>query len=97
MTRSKQRNKFLKDRTKSNIKAYCKQRNICVTILGKTKKQCYKILRLVKQMTITILENREEFFFPQVKQFRNNYSQTAFACSKLTIETLGQGVKYIQS
>ena len=64
MTRSKQRNKFLKDRTKGNIKAYCKQRNICVNILHKIKKQCYKTLTLVKQMTINILENREEFLFP---------------------------------
>ena len=26
-----------------------------------------------------------------------NYSQPAFTCSKLTIETLEQGVKYVQS
>ena len=40
MARSKQRNKFLQDRTKSNRKAYFKQRNICVNILRKTKGQC---------------------------------------------------------
>ena len=41
MTRSKLRNKFLKDRTESNKKAYCKQRYICVNILRKTKKKYY--------------------------------------------------------
>ena len=33
MIRSKLTNKFFKDRTHSNKKAYCKQRNICVNIL----------------------------------------------------------------
>ena len=28
---------------------------------------------------------------------RGDYSQTAITCSKLTIETLEQGVKYVQS
>ena len=41
MARSKQRNNYLKDKTKSNRKAYFKQRNICVNILRKTRKQCY--------------------------------------------------------
>ena len=29
--------------------------------------------------------------------FQNTFSQPAFTCSKLIIETLGQGVKYVQS
>ena len=28
---------------------------------------------------------------------KNKYTQPAIACSKLTIETLEQGVKYVQS
>ena len=33
----------------------------------------------------------------QVWKFRRNTSQLAIACSKLTTETLEQGVKYVQS
>ena len=41
MARSKQRNNYLKYRAKSNRKACFKQRNICVNILRKTRKQCH--------------------------------------------------------
>ena len=33
----------------------------------------------------------------QEMKFRNKPSQPVFTCSKLTIETLDQGVKYVQS
>ena len=45
--RPKLRNKFLEEITESNKKAYCKQRNICVNILRKTKKQYYPKLEII--------------------------------------------------
>ena len=42
MTRSKLRNESLIDETESCRKSYCKQRNIFVNILRKTKKQHHK-------------------------------------------------------
>ena len=41
MVRSKLRKKFLKSRSESDIKAYNKQGNKCVSLLRKTKKACY--------------------------------------------------------
>ena len=38
----------------------------------------------------------EVCFIPQ-RSYKKVYSQRAFTCSKLTIETLEQGVKYVQS
>ena len=35
--------------------------------------------------------------FPEIKKAMEYSSQPEFTCSKLTIETLGQGVKYVQS
>ena len=46
--RSKLQNKFSKNRTESNKKVYCKQRNISVNILCKTKNSIIQTLRLVK-------------------------------------------------
>ena len=37
------------------------------------------------------------FYFEQVNAAELGPSQPAFTCSKLTIETLEQGVKYVQS
>ena len=46
MTRSRLRNKFLKSRTLSNRENYAKQRNFCVTLLRKTKKDFYSNLKI---------------------------------------------------
>ena len=48
MIRSKLRNAFLKEKTESNKKVYCKQRKICVSILHKSKKQYYLNLEASK-------------------------------------------------
>ena len=40
------------------------------------------------------LQRRAEIYYRQVN---SKSSQPAFICSKLTIETLVQGVKYVQS
>ena len=41
MTRTRLRNKFFKGQTVENIKNYNKQRNYCVTLLRKVKKEYY--------------------------------------------------------
>ena len=41
MRRSQLRNKYLKKRSETNILAYAKQRNFCVSLLRKTKKEYY--------------------------------------------------------
>ena len=46
MLRSKLRKKFLKSRSKSDKKAYNKQRNKCVSLLRKTKKAYYSNLNV---------------------------------------------------
>ena len=38
MTRSRLRNRFLKNRSEENRKLFCKQRNMCVSLLRKSKK-----------------------------------------------------------
>ena len=43
-----------------------------------------------------ILDNPEKLY-PKEQEQRETITQSAFSCSKLTIETLGQGVKYVQS
>ena len=51
-----------------------------------------------KQVEIIILlkqSNSENF--KSMKYEKVKMSQSAFTCSKLTIETLDQGVKYVQS
>ena len=65
MIKSKLRNKFLKDRTKKNKKAYRNKRNICVNILRKTKKQYYSNLEISKAA------DNKKFW---IKQFQINYS-----------------------
>ena len=45
MKRSKLRNDFLKDRKDASQKAYRKQRNLCVTLLTKAKKQYFLNLK----------------------------------------------------
>ena len=42
MPRSKLRKRFLKDRAEESRCKYKKQRNVCVYLLKKAKKDCYK-------------------------------------------------------
>ena len=44
MTRTRLRNRFLKNRTEENKKKYTKQRNYCVSLLRKVKNECYSNL-----------------------------------------------------
>ena len=44
MTRSRLRNRFLKNRSEENRKLFCKQRNKCVSLLRKTKKDYFENL-----------------------------------------------------
>ena len=60
--------------------------------------QNMKSVDFTKAQKFRYLEN--ETFFLQIKKFINYTSRTtqpAITCSKLTIETLEQGVKYVQS
>ena len=84
MIRSKLRNKFLRNRNESNKKAYSKQRNTCVNILFKTKKQCYPKFEVSK-----VVDNKK--FWKTVKNFFPT-------CSKSTTKTSAeQCVKSVQS
>ena len=62
MDRTRFRNKFLKNRNDENRKKYSKQRNHCVSLLRKTKKQCYEDLN-----EKNILDNKK--FWKTVKPF----------------------------
>ena len=44
MTRSRLRNRFLKNRSEENRKLFCKQRNKCVSLLRKSKKDYFASL-----------------------------------------------------
>ena len=44
MKRTRTRNKFLRERTKANRKAYNIQRNYCVSLIRKTKRDYYSNL-----------------------------------------------------
>ena len=44
MTRSRLRNRFLKNRSEENRKIFCKQRNKCVSLLRKSKKDYFENL-----------------------------------------------------
>ena len=72
MVRSKLRKMFLKSRSKSDKKAYNKQRNKCVSLLRKTKKAYYSNLN-VKD----IADNKkfckavESFFSDKSNNFEN--------------------------
>ena len=48
------------------------------------------LILLLKKITLKITENYFSYF-------QKSFTQPAFTCSKLTIETLEQGVKYVQS
>ena len=65
MHRSKLRNKFLKKRTEENRRNYTKQRNSCVTILRKSKREYFG--NLDKK---TICDNKK--FWSVVKPILSN-------------------------
>ena len=48
--RTRMRNKFLRERTEANRRAYNIQRNYCVSLIRKTKRDCYSNLNH-KQVT----------------------------------------------
>ena len=56
-----------------------------------------KILGIVKQ--VSFMESILQLSFRTIKSYFLEHLSTewAFSCSKLTIETLEQGVKYVQS
>ena len=49
MTRTRLRNNFLKDRSEENKRKYSKQRNYCVSPLGKSKSEYFGNLRQQNQ------------------------------------------------
>ena len=49
--------------------------------------------QLIDQFRVFLSSKYKKFLF----LFRRDPSQPAFTCSKITIETLEQGVKYVQS
>ena len=50
-----------------------------------------------KIIKITIAESTENVYYITRQNLHFVLAQPAFTCSKLTIETLEQGVKYVQS
>ena len=54
MSRTKLKNKFLKNRSNENKKKYVKQRNHCVYLLRKTKREYYIAILMTKISAITI-------------------------------------------
>ena len=65
MKRSKLRNKFLKSKSKADNKIFVKQRNYCVSLLSRMKKEDYGNLDPKK-----VVDNRT--FWRNVKPFRSN-------------------------
>ena len=67
MKGTKLRNKFLKDRTEENRSRYASQRNYCVSLLKKTKKEYFGNLNQKKCLRQqNILENSKAFSFGQI-------------------------------
>ena len=65
MKHTKLRNKFLKDRTEENRNRYASQRNYCVSLLQKTKKEYFGNLNKKCMRQQNILENSKAFSFGQ--------------------------------
>lgn len=55
MTRSKLRNKFLKDKSEKSRNEYQKQRNLCVTRLRRAKRQC------ISNLEPNLVANKKSF------------------------------------
>ena len=75
MTRSRLRNKFLKDPSSSNRANYNKQRNFCVKLLRNTKRNYYNNLDLK-----LITDNK--MFWKTIKPL---FSDKTKACQKMTL------------
>ena len=56
-----------------------------------------KGIKLITRLCLGLNHLREHKFKHNFQESLNPLSQPAFTCSKLTIETLEQGVKYVQS
>ena len=56
-----------------------------------------KEIKMVTRLRLGLSHLREHKFKHSFRDTLNSLSQPAIACSKLTIETLEQGVKYVQS
>ena len=70
MTRTRLRNRFLKNRSNRNRDLFRKQRNLCVTLLRKSKKDYFSNLN-EKQIT----DNKR--FWKTVKPFLSNKVQSS--------------------
>ena len=53
------------------------------------------LTHLINKVDIIFISNNYLITF--INQFSAGYTQSAITCSKLTIETLEQGVKYVQT
>ena len=75
MTRSRLRNKFKKNRTDDNRKAYNTQRNKCVNLLRKNKRDYYHKLN-VKKLTDNkkFWKTVKPLFFRKVRQTQEHYT-----------------------
>ena len=70
MTRTSLRNSFLKNRSNRNRDLFCKQRNLCVSLLRKSKKDYFSYLK-EKQIT----DNKR--LWKKVKPFLSNKVQSS--------------------
>ena len=66
--------------------------NIAICFLTKRRTLC-KVTGLIQICTVEYLIGR----FKKAPTWNKEASQSAFTCSKLTIEILEQGLKYVQS
>ena len=66
MTRSRLRNRFLKNRSEENRKQFCKKRNKCVSLLGKSKKDYFENLNK-KKLQITNVSGKPSNRYCQKK------------------------------
>ena len=66
MHRTRLRNNFLRNRSDENKKKYSKQRNYCVSLLRKTKKNYYNNLN-EKKITATKFSGKQSRLFSQIK------------------------------
>ena len=67
MKRSNLRNKYLKSRSEEDRQRFRKQRNLCVSLLRKTKRSYYSNLN-EKKVISKILENGKANAFKQICQ-----------------------------
>ena len=63
MNRSSLLNRYRKEKTEATRSAYNSQRNFCVKLLRKTKKEFYNNLNVKCITKNKLLENRKTFFY----------------------------------